>query len=88
MTRPQVNDRSLTLSSWQELKNLRDRSGETTQLVVMVDGKCTILEQCISTQAIKVFGEVGMRVPCYSCAPGNQFWRICRIVNLRNTPMA
>lgn len=80
LTRPQVNDRSLTLSSWQELKNLRDRSGETTQLVVMVDGKCTILEQCISTQAIKVSGEVGMRVPCYSCAPGKSI-----LANLPNS---
>ena len=70
LTRPQVNDKSLTISSWSELKNLRDRSGESTQLAVMTDNKCTILEQCISKKAIKVSGEVGMRVPAYSCAPG------------------
>ena len=70
LTRPQLNDKSLTISSWSELKNLRDRSGESTQLAVMTDHKCTILEQCISKQAIKVSGEVGMRVPAYSCAPG------------------
>ena len=36
----------------------------------MTDGKCLILEQCVSDQPIKVSGKVGMRVPCYSCAPG------------------
>ena len=36
----------------------------------MSEGKALILEQCVSDQAIKVSGTVGMRVPCYSCAPG------------------
>ena len=70
LTRPVVNDKSLTICSWDALRNLRDRTGETTQLVVMTDNKCLILEQCISDQPIKVSGKVGMRVPCYSCAPG------------------
>lgn len=70
LTRPQVNDKSLTLCSWTALRDLRDRTGETTQLAVMTDRKCTILEQCVSNQAIKVSGQVGMRVPVYSCAPG------------------
>lgn len=70
LTRPVVNDKSLTICSWDALRNLRDRTGETTQLVVMSDNKCLILEQCISDQPIKVSGKVGMRVPCYSCAPG------------------
>lgn len=70
LTRPQVNDKSLTITSWHELKALRDASGETTQLAVMTNFKCTILEQCVSNQPIKVSGQVGMRVPCYSCAPG------------------
>ena len=29
-----------------------------------------VLEQCESDQAIKVSGRIGLRVPCYSCAPG------------------
>jgi len=70
LTRPQVNDKSLTFCAWDALKNLREKTGETTQLAVMSEGKCLILEQCISDQAIKVSGKVGMRVPCYSCAPG------------------
>ena len=70
LNRPQVNDKSLTICSWDALKNLRDQTGETTQLAVMFESKCLILEQCISNQPIKVSGKVGMRVPCYSCAPG------------------
>lgn len=70
LTRPQVNDKSLTLCSWNALRDLRDETGETTQLAVMTDRKCAILEQCVSNQAIKVSGQVGMRVPVYSCAPG------------------
>jgi len=70
LTRPQVNDKSLVVSSWDALKELRDRTGETTQLLAMSEGKTLILEQCVSDQAIKVSGTVGMRVPCYSCAPG------------------
>ena len=53
LTRPVVNDKSLTICSWDALRNLRDRTGETTQLVVMTDNKCLILEQCISDQPIK-----------------------------------
>jgi IclR family acetate operon transcriptional repressor len=49
---------------------LRDQTGETTQLLACANHKMTILEQCISTQPIKVSGTVGMQVPMYSCAPG------------------
>ncbi|MGY8714172.1 MAG: IclR family transcriptional regulator, partial [Verrucomicrobiia bacterium] len=70
LTRPQINDKSLVVSSWDSLKQLRDETGETSQLLVMVEGKAMILEQCISDQPIKVSGRIGLRVPCYSCAPG------------------
>lgn len=70
LTRPKVNDKSLVVSAWECLKELRNDTGETTQLLSMSEGKAIILEQCVSDQAIKVSGTVGMRVPCYSCAPG------------------
>jgi len=70
LTRPQINDKSLVVSSWDSLKKLRDDTGETSQLLVMSEGKTLILEQCISNQPIKVSGQIGLRVPCYSCAPG------------------
>jgi IclR family acetate operon transcriptional repressor len=70
LTRPQINDKSLVVSSWDSLKQLRDITGETSQLLAMVEGKALVLEQCVSDQAIKVSARVGLRVPCYSCAPG------------------
>ncbi|NBW96845.1 MAG: IclR family transcriptional regulator [Planctomycetia bacterium] len=48
------------------LKRLRDASGETVQLV----GKSLVLEQVRGTQALQVCGQVGMRAPLYSSAPG------------------
>ena len=70
LTRPKVKDKSLVVTSWECLKELRNDTGETTQLLSMSEGKALILEQCVSDQAIKVSGTLGMRVPCYSCAPG------------------
>ena len=60
LTRPQINDKSLVVSSWDSLKKLRDDTGETSQLLVMSDGKTLILEQCISNQPIKVSGQIGL----------------------------
>ncbi len=70
LTRPQINDKSLVVSAWDSLKQLRDETGETAQLLAMVDNKTLVLEQCVSDQPIKVSGQIGLRVPCYSCAPG------------------
>ena len=73
LTRPVVNDKSLTICSWDALQNLRDRTYETTQLVVMSDNKCLILEQCISDQPIKVSGKVGMLFLVIPVPRANQF---------------
>ncbi|MEM7601771.1 MAG: IclR family transcriptional regulator [Verrucomicrobiota bacterium] len=70
LTRPQINDKSLVVCAWEALKQLRDESGETAQLVTFVDQKILVLEQCESNQTIKVAGQIGARVPAYSCAPG------------------
>jgi DNA-binding IclR family transcriptional regulator len=70
LTRPQVHDKSLVVSAWDSLRKLRDELGETSQLLTMVDDKAVVLEQCESSQSIKVSGKVGFRVPMYSCAPG------------------
>jgi IclR family acetate operon transcriptional repressor len=70
LTRPQVNDKSLVVCAWESLRKLRDEIGETAQLLSMVDDKAVVLEQCETTQSIKVSGKVGFRVPMYSCAPG------------------
>lgn len=70
LSRPQVREKSLVVCALESLKWLRDESGETVQLLASVNHKMTLLEQCISTQPIKVSGTVGLQVPMYSCAPG------------------
>ncbi len=70
LARPQVREKSLVLCALDALKWLRDSTGETTQLLTTVNHKVTILEQCVSTQPIKVSSTIGLQVPMYSCAPG------------------
>lgn len=70
LSRPQVREKSLVVCALEALKGLRDESGETAQLLTSVNHKMTVLEQCISSQPIKVSSTVGLQVPMYSCAPG------------------
>ncbi len=70
LSRPQVREKSLVVCALEAIKWLRNETGETAQLLVAVNHKMTVLEQCVSTQPIKVSGTVGLRVPMYSCAPG------------------
>lgn len=70
LSRPQFREKSLVVCALESLKWLRDESGETTQLLTSVNQKMTVLEQCISSQPIKVSSTVGLQVPMYSCAPG------------------
>ncbi|MCH1408587.1 MAG: IclR family transcriptional regulator [Verrucomicrobiales bacterium] len=70
LTSPRNGGRSLVFCSQESLRKLRDKTGETAQLLIEVGGKGLILEQFRGTQSLQVSGEVGMRVPLYSCAPG------------------
>lgn len=70
LAQPLIREKSLVECSLGALRRLRDETGETAQLLVPSDFKSVVLEQCVSTQAIKVTGSIGFRVPLYSCAPG------------------
>ncbi len=70
LSRPQVREKSLVVCALESVKWLRNETGETVQLLACANHKMTVLEQCISTQPIKVSGTVGMQAPMYSCAPG------------------
>ncbi len=70
LARPRLGDRSLTALAFDALCRLRDATGETAQLCVRAQNKCVIIEQAASRQPVKVLGEIGLRVPLYSCAPG------------------
>jgi len=70
LARPKVNEKSLVVCAYEAMKSLRDRCGETVQLLVRSEAKGVVLEQVTGRHAVKVMGEVGLRVPLYSCAPG------------------
>lgn len=70
LARPRLGDRSLAALAYEPLCALRDATGETAQLAVRSQHKCVIIEQAPSRQPVKVLGEIGFRVPLYSCAPG------------------
>ncbi len=70
LTGPRQGDRSLALCAHEALRRLRDETGETVQLLIEADGKGLVLEQFRGSHALQVCGEVGMRIPLYSCAPG------------------
>ncbi len=70
LARPRLRDRSLAALAFEPLLALRDATGETAQFCVRSQNKAVILEQAASRQPVKVLGEVGFRVPLYSCAPG------------------
>lgn len=68
--RPQVNEKSLVVCALESLRELREETGETTQLMVRSGHKGVVLEQVSGRHAVQVMGKVGMLVPLYSCAPG------------------
>lgn len=70
LSRPKINEKSLVVCAYEAMQGLRDREGETVQLLVKSGDKAVVLEQVGGTHPVKVTGEIGMRVPLFSCAPG------------------
>ena len=67
---PQSGDTSLVLSSYDALHELRDATGETVQLLIESGGKALVLEKLRGTPPLQVCGQVELRTPLYSSAPG------------------
>ena len=70
LSRPKVAGKSLVVCAQEALRGLRDDTGETVQLLIESGGKMLVMEQMQGTQALQVCGQIGMRIPLYSCAPG------------------
>lgn len=70
LSRPRINEKSLTVCAYEAMKALTEQTGETCQLLVRSDDKCVVLEQVSGKHPVKVMGEIGLRVPLFSCAPG------------------
>ena len=67
---PTVQDRPLSECAIGPMRELRDMTGETTQLCCLIDTEIVILEQLLARHPFKYSAEIGARAPCYSCAPG------------------
>ena len=70
VAKPKVGDKSLAACAFDALCELRNVTGETAQLAVRSQQRCVLLEQVASRHPVKVLGELGLRIPLYSCAPG------------------
>jgi DNA-binding IclR family transcriptional regulator len=70
ISRPKVAGKNLVVCAQAALRELRDDTGETVQLLIESGGKMLVMEQMQGTHPLQVCGQVGMRVPMYSCAPG------------------
>jgi len=70
LAQPRVREKSLSVCALPAMRQLRDATGETVQLTVIISHKATMIEQCLSTQPLKVSSSMGLCVPMYSCAPG------------------
>lgn len=67
---PRSMDKSLVLCAHAAMQWLRDQSRETVQLMIRTGNRGIVLEQVSGLEPVQVTGQVGMRVPLYSCAPG------------------
>jgi len=70
LSQPRPLEKCLAVESQEAMRSLCDASGETAQVLVASAWKMVVLAQKPGRHAVKVMGEIGMRVPMFSCAPG------------------
>jgi len=67
---PHSGRRSLAESALEPMRRVLAATGETTQLCVLAEADCVILEQLPSLHPFKYIVDLGSRVPIHCCAPG------------------
>ena len=67
---PHSGRRSLAEASLEPMRRVLAATGETTQLCVLAEADCVILEQLPSLHPFKYIVDLGSRVPVHCCAPG------------------
>jgi DNA-binding IclR family transcriptional regulator len=67
---PHSSNRSLVEACLPAMRQILALTNETTQLCVLAETQCVILEQLPSRHPFKYFVDVGSRAPTQACAPG------------------
>jgi DNA-binding IclR family transcriptional regulator len=67
---PHANNRSLVEACLPAMRRILELTNETTQLCVLAQGQCVILEQLPSRHPFKYVVDIGSRAPTQACAPG------------------
>ncbi|RFC42348.1 MAG: IclR family [Verrucomicrobia bacterium] len=67
---PHSGSRSLIEACIPALRNIARLTGETTQLCVLAEAQCVILEHIPSRHPFKYVVDLGSRAPTQCCAPG------------------
>jgi DNA-binding IclR family transcriptional regulator len=67
---PHSTSRSLVEACLPAMRRILELTNETTQLCVLAEGRCVILEQLPSRHPFKYVVDIGSRAPTQACAPG------------------
>lgn len=67
---PHSSNRSLVEACLPAMRRILELTNETTQLCVLAEGQCVILEQLPSRHPFKYVVDIGSRAPTQACAPG------------------
>ncbi|HEY3323565.1 MAG TPA: IclR family transcriptional regulator [Planctomycetota bacterium] len=70
---PRVGHRNLVDEAAAEIRDLRDRCGESVGLLIPSGGEAVLIYFQPSAQPIRTIYDVGIRIPLYSNAPGKVF---------------
>lgn len=67
---PHSGRRSLAEAALEPMRRVLAETGETTQLCVLAEADCVMLEQLPSVHPFKYIVDLGSRAPIHCCAPG------------------
>jgi DNA-binding IclR family transcriptional regulator len=82
---PHSGGRSLIEACLPAMREIRDLTNETTQLCVLAEAQCVILEQLPSRHPFKYVVDLGSRAPTQCCAPGKSMLAFLPHTELHNT---